>query len=120
MSRPDARSGPDFPEPGAETAFAEPWQAHAFAMVVALHQRGLFAWEEWVAVLSRELERTGADPEGRDYYDHWLAALERLLSDKDIAAADEIAAMAAAWQRAAHATPHGRPIVIENDPRRGA
>ena len=24
--------------------------------------------------------------------------------------------MAAAWERAAHATPHGKPILLENDP----
>ncbi|TGV60741.1 nitrile hydratase accessory protein, partial [Mesorhizobium sp. M00.F.Ca.ET.149.01.1.1] len=23
----------------------------------------------------------------------------------------------AAWERAAHATPHGKPILLENDPR---
>ena len=28
--------------------------------------------------------------------------------------------LAAAWQRAAHATPHGKPILLENDPQRGA
>ena len=34
--------------PGAEEqVFAEPWQAQAFAMTVALHDRGLFSWNEW-------------------------------------------------------------------------
>ena len=32
--------------------FAEPWQAEAFAMTVALHERGLFSWGEWAAALS--------------------------------------------------------------------
>jgi hypothetical protein len=32
----------------------------------------------------------------------------------------DIESRAAAWTRAAHATPHGQPIVLENDPERKA
>ena len=106
--------------PGADDpVFAEPWQAQAFAMVVALHERGLFTWAEWATALSAERARGDADPHGQDYYTHWLAALERLLSDKDVAGAPEVMALAEAWQRAAHAPPHGKPIALDNDPLRG-
>ena len=106
--------------PGADDpVFAEPWQAHAFAMVVALHERGLFTWAEWATALSAERGRADADPHGQDYYAHWLAALERLLADKDVAGALEVMALAEAWQRAAHATPHGKPIELANDPLHG-
>jgi nitrile hydratase accessory protein len=105
--------GPD------EPVFAEPWQAQAFALVVALHQRGLFTWSEWAAELSRQVARPGAAQDGSDYYQHWLAALEVLLSDKGVAARDRIEAVSASWQRAAHATPHGQPILLENDPEGG-
>ena len=44
--------------------------------------------------------------------------LETLLASKGAAATPEVDAMAAAWERAAHATPHGQPIVLENDPQR--
>jgi Nitrile hydratase beta subunit, N-terminal len=27
--------------------FEAPWQANAFAMTLALHQRGVFTWTEW-------------------------------------------------------------------------
>ena len=62
-----------------------------------------------------EEARRGTD--GSDYYEHWLVALEKLLASKGVAPTPEVDAMAAAWERAAHATPHGKPILLENDPR---
>jgi nitrile hydratase accessory protein len=99
-----------------EPVFAEPWQAQAFALTVALHDRGLFSWNEWADALSAEVRHPGAAADGHDYYEHWLAALENLLAAKGVAASVDVDALAAAWQRAAHATPHGKPILLENDP----
>ena len=96
--------------------FSEPWQAQAFAMVVSLHEQGLFAWDEWAEKLSAELKRPGVAEDGSDYYACWLRALERILDHKGITDAGAIAQLAAAWSRAAHATPHGQPIRLENDP----
>jgi nitrile hydratase accessory protein len=101
---------PDHPPGMAAPVFAQPWQASAFAMTVALHQRGLFGWSEWAAVLGEEVKR------GDDYYAAWLRALERLVVAKQVTAVREIDAVTQAWQRAAHATPHGQPILLENDP----
>jgi nitrile hydratase accessory protein len=98
--------------------FAEPWQAEAFAMVVALHERKLFTWEEWAQALSARLKRPGALDDGSDYYQCWLEALESLITEKNIAVKSDIDLLAASWQRAAHATPHGQPIRLENDPGR--
>lgn len=103
-------SGPDAP------VFDEPWQAQAFALAVALHQRGLFTWSEWAAALSKEVAKPGAASDGSDYYQHWLAAIEALLSSKGVAGPETVAALTSSWQRAAHATPHGQPILLENDP----
>lgn len=103
-----------------ERVFSEPWQAEAFAMVVALHERDLFTWAEWAERLSAEVKRPGAATDGSDYYTRWLAALERLLAEKGFAGRDEVDAMASAWERAAQATPHGKPILLENDPVRSA
>jgi nitrile hydratase accessory protein len=96
--------------------FAEPWQAEAFAMTVALHDKGLFSWGEWAQMLSAEVKTPGAASDGHDYYEHWLAALEKLLASKGLAAKADVDTMAEAWERAAHATPHGKAIVLENDP----
>lgn len=99
-----------------EPAFAEPWQAEAFALVVSLADRGVFTWDDWAQTLSVELHRPDAAPDGHDYYDRWLSALETLLAAKGLAASAEVEELAAAWRRAAHATPHGKPILLENDP----
>lgn len=98
--------------------FAEPWQAEAFAMVVALHERGLFTWEEWAQALSARLKRPGTLDDGSDYYQCWLEALESLITEKHIAVKSDIDLLTESWQRAANATPHGQPIRLENDPGR--
>jgi nitrile hydratase accessory protein len=98
--------------------FAEPWQAQAFALAVALNERGLFTWSEWAATLSGELAKPGTSHDGGDYYEHWLAALETLLSEKGVVGPELVDALTKSWERAAHATPHGQPIRLENDPER--
>lgn len=101
-----------------DPVFAEPWQAQAFAMTVALHERGLFTWGEWGQALAAQIGDGNTAADGSDYYRHWVSALERILAVKAVAKPIELEAMADAWHRAAHATPHGEPIRIENDPLR--
>lgn len=103
---------------GAGPVFAEPWQAQAFAMAVALNERGLFTWPEWAAAISAEIKASGAADDGSRYYEFWLGALEKLLVAKGAATPDLIEDLSASWSRAAEATPHGRPIELENDPLR--
>lgn len=93
-----------------DPVFAEPWQASAFAMTVALHERGLFTWNEWAEALGAELKS------GAAYYDCWLRALEKMLAAKQATSSAEIDRTAAAWKRAAQATPHGQAILLANDP----
>lgn len=99
--------------PPAEPVFAAPWQAQAFAMAVELNGRGLFAWPEFADFLSKELLAAGAAQDGDDYYDHWLAALEKLVVAKNLMSEPERAARQAAWDVAARATPHGSPIELD-------
>ncbi len=98
--------------------FPEPWAAEAFAMTVHLHERGLFTWSEWAESLSGELHTPGRAEDGSDYFDRWVAALSSILVSRGVADAETIAALQQSWQRAAEATPHGKPIVLENDPQR--
>ena len=96
--------------------FAEPWMAQAFAMVLQLHQRGLFTWPEWAAALSAQIsaaQDSGDADHGDTYYQHWLAALEALVTAKGAARADELQRCATAWDHAADRTPHGQPIVLQ-------
>jgi len=111
---------PGLPRPPGEQTpvFAHPWQAQVFALVVALHARGVFTWSEWAAALSAELAAPDALADGSDGYLRWLAALEKICADKGIATSGEVEAMTLAWQRAARATPHGEPVRLENDPMR--
>ena len=108
MSLHDALRGPEQPP------FAEPWQAQIFALTVSLNEGGVFTWSEWAETLAVALQGGVAD--GSDYYERWPAALEALLVSKNIAAAIQIEDMTAAWHLAAEATPHGRPILLGNDP----
>jgi nitrile hydratase accessory protein len=102
-----------------EPVFAEPWQANAFAMTLALYEQGVFSWPEWAETLAAEIKRAQAagDPDdGSTYYRHWLAAIERLTVAKGLTTTGALDARRAAWSRAAHATPHGQPILLANDP----
>ncbi len=96
--------------------FNEPWEAQAFALVVGLHEKGVFTWSDWAQSLSQQLRQPEAATDGSDYYACWLRALEDLLERHSIAGSEQIDLLQAAWQRAAHATPHGEPIQLENDP----
>lgn len=95
--------------------FREPWEAQAFALAVALHERGLFSWTEWAVVLSDEIHSAQArgDPDtGETYYHHWLAALERLVVSKRATDAATLASYRDAWNHAAKRTLHGTPIEL--------
>jgi nitrile hydratase accessory protein len=101
-----------------DPVFAEPWQAEAFAMTVRLQERGVFSWSEWAEALSQELYRPGRRADAGDYYECWVAALTRLVSELSIASMQDIDRLTSSWQRAAEATPHGQAIRLENDPAR--
>ena len=106
---------PSLPRDEGGPVFREPWEAQAFAMTVALYRRGLFGWPEWAATLAAEIKRAQAagDPDtGETYYQHWLAALERLAAEKGIADPASLARYRDAWEHAADRTPHGAPIEL--------
>jgi len=95
--------------------FREPWEAEAFAVALALNERGLFTWKEWATTLGEEIKKAQAagDPDtGETYYHHWLATLERIVAAKGLADATTLARTREAWQRACERTPHGTPIEL--------
>ena len=106
---------PDLPRDREGPVFREPWEAQAFAIAVALHDRGVFAWGEWAQMLGAEIKRAQAagDPDrGDTYYRHWLRVLERMVAEKGIARPATLETLHDAWDRAARATPHGKPILL--------
>ena len=106
---------PSLPRDSAGPVFQEPWEAQAFAMALALHERGLFTWSEWAATLAQEIKAAQAagDPDtGQTYYRHWLNALERLVAEKNVADDGALARYRQAWRHAAQRTPHGTSIAL--------
>jgi len=90
-----------------EKIFAEPWEAQAFALAVKLSEQGYFTWKEWSAALADEI-RSGDRP----YYQHWLAALERLVTAKGLTTPEAMQTRKEAWADAYRHTPHGKPVTL--------
>lgn len=112
---------PSLPRDEGGPVFAEPWQAQAFALAVELCAHGHFTWKEWASALANELKSAAdrCDPDdGSRYYEHWLAALECLVTEKALSNPEELLARKQAWADAYHHTPHGRPVELEKVPNR--
>ncbi len=87
-------------------AFAHPWAARAFAIVVKMFEQKHYGWPEWVDTFSAEIRAPGhykrphaddAEPLVGDaarvdenYSELWLAAAERLLADKGLVSKEEL------------------------------
>jgi nitrile hydratase accessory protein len=122
LSAPDSESEterfsalPRLPQDEGGPVFAEPWQAQAFALAVKLSEQGHFTWKEWSAALADELKAAAGrgDPdEGSRYYEHWLAALERLVTGKGLTDHAALLQRKAAWADAYRHTPHGKPVEL--------
>jgi nitrile hydratase accessory protein len=100
---------------GGGPVFAEPWQAQAFALAVKLSEQGHFTWKEWAAALADELTAAadrGEPDDGSHYYQHWLAALERLVTAKGLTDRAEMLERKEAWADAYRHTPHGKPVEL--------
>ena len=95
-------------------AFADPWEARAFALVKGLLESGQLTAREWTDALAREIQRAGdgAAEDAAAYSRHWLAALEHVVIDQHLVSADVLVARGAAWRRAAARTPHGQPVEL--------
>jgi nitrile hydratase accessory protein len=122
LSKPDPMRDPDqpadlpqLPRDDGGPVFAEPWQAQAFALAVKLSEQGYFTWKEWAFALADELKAAadrGELDDGSRYYEHWLAALERLVSAKGLSDPAALLARKEAWAEAYRRTPHGKPVEL--------
>ena len=122
MTLPDLRPDPDqlaclpaLPKDQSGPVFAEPWQAQAFAMAVRLSVEGHFTWTEWASALAEEFKAVAARGEiddGARYYEHWLAALERLVIAKGLSSRAALDQRKEAWAGAYRHTPHGKPVEL--------
>ena len=106
---------PRLPRDEGGPVFAEPWQAQAFALAVKLSEQGHFTWKEWAAALAEELKAAanrGEPDDGSRYYEHWLAALERLVTAKGLTDRTTLLTRREAWAEAYRTTPHGTPVEL--------
>ena len=106
---------PRLPRDEGGPVFAEPWQAQAFALAVKLSEQGHFTWKEWAAGLAEELQaaaKRGEPDDGSRYYEHWLTALERLVTAKGLTDQSALLTRREAWAEAYRTTPHGTPVEL--------
>jgi nitrile hydratase accessory protein len=94
MARIDAvRAG--IPTKEGEPVFHAPWEARAFAMAVTMFERGHYTWQEFQDRLIAEIASAGAggnraEGSAPGYYEYWLRALEKLLSEKGLVMTDVV------------------------------
>ena len=111
----DLAALPALPLDDGGPVFKAPWEAQAFAMTLALNARGVFTWREWADALAAELAAAavrGEPDDGTHYYEHWLAAFEKLVAAKKLIAGPDLEQRVEDWDAAARATPHGKPIEL--------
>ena len=110
---------PHLPRDDEGPVFAEPWQAQVFALAVRLSAQGHFTWSEWAAALAGQLQDAadrGEPDDGSRYYEHWLAALEQLVTEKKLTRSVELRERKEAWIDAYQSTPHGEAVTLKPSP----
>ena len=84
-------------------------------MAVQLSAAGHFTWTEWTTALGAQLQAAadrGEPDDGSRYFEHWLAALEHLVAEKQLTDLTALRARKAAWADAYRHTPHGQPVEL--------
>jgi nitrile hydratase accessory protein len=110
-------SRPELSRPG-NAEFAEPWQAEALALSIALQETGHVTPTEWSDTLSDEIAkaRAAGDPtDGTTYYQHVVTALERLVAEKGLVASAALDQRRHDWEDAYRRTPHGQPVIMAKE-----
>ena len=100
----------DFGKDEQQPVFAEPWEAHAFAIAVKLSEKGLLKWSEWTDVLAEEIKKAkdqGQPDFGNTYYQFWFSALETILLEKNILKKSDLNSKIEQWRHTYLSTPHG-------------
>jgi nitrile hydratase accessory protein len=78
------------PRKNGELVFEEPWQGRVFGMAVALHEQGVYEWEEFRQALIADIAAAEARGGPFVYYEIWLATFEELLGRKGLLTPEEV------------------------------
>jgi nitrile hydratase accessory protein len=103
-------SGPAAPpRSNGELVFAAPWESRAFGLAMALHDGGLFEWEDFRRQLISAVARAEAGGGEFSYYRCWLEALQTLLDSSGLVDAGSVEERAGvlACRPAGHDHDHG-------------
>jgi len=135
LDMPARQGGGALPGDQQGPVFHQPWQAHAFAIVMNLYENGHYTWPDWDDYLGHEIQSPdhfeGAasaetqppnrdranynqflsvcEADGENYYHYWLAGLEKMLDVKGIVSARALAARIAAIAKVEAAGPRFMP-----------
>ncbi|PXW25771.1 UNVERIFIED_CONTAM: nitrile hydratase accessory protein [Williamsia faeni] len=103
----------------ASRAFDEPWELRAFALAVAAYHEGHYEWSEFQLSLTESIRRweRGDRTERWSYYQHWLNALETVLSangalSDSIVLDERTREVLATPRNANHHEAHREPVAI--------
>ncbi len=91
----DTTSPAAIPRLNGEPVFNEPWESRVFGIAVGLCERGYYPWSEFQAGLIAEISAADARHEQSTYYERFLRVLQKLIIEKNVCAAEEIAKRAA-------------------------
>ena len=95
--------------------FAEPWQAQAFALAVSFQRKGISPGKNGPPLLADELHaaaRRGEPDDGSRYYEHWLSALESLVTAKGLADPTALLTRRRLGPLPTETLPHGQPVEL--------
>ena len=133
LNMPERRGGAAQPGDAQGAVFEEPWQAHAFAIVMSLYQNGHYTWPDWDDYLGHEIQSpdhfpgalkqeqenkdranynqflAACEKDGGRYYHHWLAGLEKMLDKKGLVSAGELSEREAAIRKVEETGPRFQP-----------
>jgi nitrile hydratase accessory protein len=107
------------PGDAGSLSFERPWELRAFALAVAAYHAGRYEWSQFQLALMGSIRRWEESGEEAPwaYYEHWLEALERTLSDSGALAGTELdrrtEAVLAAPPGAGHHRAHPEPVAVD-------
>ena len=82
------------PRKNGELVFQSPWESKTFGLAVALHEEGLYGWDEFRQALTNEIKKWNSNHNENDkkwsYYERWLSSLEEILVKKRVLSKKEL------------------------------